>query len=200
MFFHILNSILLAVFREMSLGILTTNCLHVHKSIAMGHTAVNMSVTGFGSVSCWFVRIYSFKFEQHIFYVIKMKPDFVTRWVHCTSLTKLRKNYPGSSIGRSPDLQAVVKVSITAMGKWLLACQQMAILAEPTTVWHGLALVDVAIFLRNSRTNFNRVCVWRWVHCDLLKWTQDRNVSQGSSVGRAPDLQLGGRGFDPRSG
>jgi len=53
------------------------------------------------------------------------------------------------------------------MGKWLLVCLQMAILAGSTQVCHGIALVDVAIFLRNSRTNFNRVCVRRWVHCDV---------------------------------
>ena len=36
---------------------------------------------------------------------------------------------------------------------------KIAILAGSTQVFHGLALVDVAIFLRNSRTNFNR-CVY----------------------------------------
>jgi len=61
-----------------------------------------------------------------------------------------------SSIGRSPDLQAGVVVSFTAMGKCLLACLQMAISAGSTKVCHGIALVDVSIFLRNSRTNFNR--------------------------------------------
>jgi len=43
----------------------------MYTSIAMEHIAANMSVTGFGSlsVSCWFVRIYLFK--------------FVAQWVHC---------------------------------------------------------------------------------------------------------------------
>jgi len=53
------------------------------------------------------------------------------------------------------------------MGKWLQVCLQMAISAGSTQFCHGIALVDVAIFLRNSRTNFNRVCVRRWVHCDV---------------------------------
>jgi len=53
------------------------------------------------------------------------------------------------------------------MGKWLLACLQMAISAGSTQVCHRIALVYVAIFLRNSRTNFNRVCVRRWVHCGV---------------------------------
>ena len=74
------------------------------------------------------------------------------------------KELPGytcSSIDRSPDLQAGVVVSITAMGKQLLACLQMAISVGSTQVCYGTALVDVAIFLRNSisRKKFNRVNV-----------------------------------------
>jgi len=53
------------------------------------------------------------------------------------------------------------------MGKWLLACLQMAISVWSTQVCHGIDLVDVAIFLRNSMTNFNRVFVRRLVHCDV---------------------------------
>ena len=88
----------------------------MYKSIAI---AVNMSVTGFGSwsVSCWFVCIYFYKFT--LLNVIEIKPE-----KNCGTMsslkcivTYLKKNYPGSSIGRSPDLQAGVVVSITALAK-----------------------------------------------------------------------------------
>ena len=69
--------------KDVNLGFLKTNGLHVQKYC--NGVAVTMSVTGFGplSVSCWFVDIYSFKFVQrtffHTFYVIEMKPDNLTR-------------------------------------------------------------------------------------------------------------------------
>ena len=50
-------------------------------------------------------------------------------------------------------------VSITAMGKWLLACLHMAISARTTQVCHGIVLVDVALFLRNWRRISTR-CVY----------------------------------------
>jgi len=59
---------------------------------------------------------------------------------------------------------------IIATRKLLLACLQMATSAGSTQVCHGIAVVDVAIFL------------------------------PGSLVGRALDLQAGGRGIDPRPG
>jgi len=45
------------------------------------------------------------------------------------------------------------------MGKWLLTCLQMAISAGSTQVCHRMALVDVVIFFRISRTNFTG-CVY----------------------------------------
>jgi len=81
-------------------------------------------------------------------------------------VTNIRKNYPGNSHGKSPDLQAGVVILKTAMGKWLLACLQMAISTGPTLVFHIVTLSDVAIFQRNSRTNFDGVCT----NLSLLWW------------------------------
>jgi len=60
--------------------------VYMYKSIAMRHIAVNMSVTGFGTlyVSCWFVRIYFFRVcTTNCFYtfnVIELKPDTCVAW------------------------------------------------------------------------------------------------------------------------
>jgi len=93
----------------------------------------------------WFVRIYYFKLVQQTSFTLLMWSKWnlincgTMSLLSCTSIvTNLRKNYPGSSIDRSTDLQSGVVVSITAMGKWLLACLQMAISVGPTKVCHGL--------------------------------------------------------------
>ena len=148
--------------------------VYMFKSIAMGYIAVTMSVTGFGplSVSCWIVDIYSFKFVQQTSFTLLMwsRWNLINLWHDKFTVmysNEPKKNYPCSSIDRTLDLQAGGMGSITAMGKWLLVCLQMAIAAWPTHVWNGLASCDVAICLRNSRTNFIRACVARWVHCDV---------------------------------
>jgi len=89
-----------------------------------------------------------------------------------------RKNYSGSSIGRAPNLLAGVVVLITSMCKWLLSCLQMAISTGPTQVCHGLALDDVAVFLKNSRTNFNRV----WTTLSPM-WCIETNLRQKCEPG-----------------
>jgi len=128
--FHILNSLLLAVFRNMSNEWSWQQSVYMYKSISMGHIAVNMSVTGSLPVSCWFVCILSSLCNKLLLY-------FFCNWDETLSslwciVTNLRKNYPGSSIGRSTDSQAGVVVWNIAMVKWLLACLQMAISASTT--------------------------------------------------------------------
>jgi len=175
-FFHRLNSILLSVFRNMSNWVSWHQIIYMYKTIAMGQIAINTSVTGSLPVSCWFVRIYFFKYVQQTYFTLLMWLSWNLLICGTVSslwciVTSLRKNYLGSSISGSTDLQAGILVSITAMVKWLLVCLQMAISTGPTQVCHGVALVDVAILVRNSRTNFNRVCVPRWVHCGVKKQT-----------------------------
>ena len=114
---------MLGVFRELSNKGYWQQIVHMYKSIALGHIAVNMSVTGFGAfpVSCWCVRIYFSSLSNTLFYtsyLVEMKPDkFVARWLYCdvwsSIVTNLRKNYPRSSIGRSPHLKAEVVVNKT---------------------------------------------------------------------------------------
>ena len=151
----------------------------------MGHIAVNMSVTGFESlsVSYWFVRIYSFKSVHQTYFTLlmRLKWNLIKLWhdEFTVMYSKyLRKNYSGSSIGRAPNLQAGVVVLITSMCKWLLGCLQMAISMGPTQVCHGLALEDVTVFLRNSRTIFNRV----WTTLSSI-WCVETNLRQKCEAG-----------------
>jgi len=114
----------------------------------------SMSVTVLGcclclvSLSAYFFQVWCNKLLLHFL------RDWDETWYNCDTMsplwcivTYLRMNYPGISIVRSPNLQAGVVVLITAMGKWLLVCLKMAISAGSTQVCHGIALVDVAIFL-----------------------------------------------------
>ena len=94
----------------------------MYKSIAMGSQYVSHWLRVVVCVSLVCPHIF-FKFGATNFfytsYVIEMKPDkFVARESSLGCIvTYLRKNYPGSSIGRSPNLQAGIVVLITAMDK-----------------------------------------------------------------------------------
>jgi len=120
--------------------------------------------------------------------------------VSCSS-AYIFSSYPGSSISASPDLQAEVVTSLTAMGKCLMVCPQMAISAGYTQVCYGIALV-----LSNSSKKFKDefqpgVCTTL-----SLPWFIETNIRQKCEPGKlswvesAPELQAGVRGLDPRPG
>ena len=133
--------------RDVKLGILTTNCLHVQRSCNGAYSSQYVSHR------LWVV-VCVLLLCPHIFFKFVHQTSFTLfmslRWNLINLLhdefTVMYSNEPklcGSSIGWSPDLTAVVVVSITAMGKWLLVCLQMVISAGSTQVCHGIASVDL---------------------------------------------------------